>query len=87
MSVTPGPIPMDAGAAPQNRVRTWHNKILRLCFIVFCFEIGVFLVVFPWLPVWERNIVPTYAFWLEDIWGNPFFRGALSGHGQVNIYN
>lgn len=85
MSLTPGPIPMES-EVPQAHARPWYNKILRFCFIVFCFEIGVFLLVFPWLQVWERNMLPTYAFWLEDLWGNPYFRGALSGVGLVNIY-
>jgi hypothetical protein len=67
--------------------RPWYSKLLSLCFIVFCFEIGVFLVVFPWLDnAWEANQVANFAPWLADIWGNPFFRGALSGLGLVNIY-
>ena len=67
--------------------RPWYSKLLSLCFIVFCFEIGVFLAVFPWLEnAWETNQAATFAPWLGDIWGNPFFRGALSGLGLVNIY-
>ena len=69
------------------RPRPWYSKLLSLCFIVFCFEIGVFLVVFPWLDnTWETNQVASLAPWLADIWGNPFFRGALSGLGLVNVY-
>lgn len=67
--------------------RPWYSRLLSLCFIVFCFEIGVFLVVFPWLDnKWEANQVASFTPWLADIWGNPFFRGALSGLGLVNIY-
>jgi hypothetical protein len=71
--------------APR-RTRPWYSKILALCLVVFCFEIGVFLLVFPWLELWETNRAATYAAWLADIWGNPFFRGALSGLGALNIY-
>lgn len=69
------------------RARPWYSKLLSLCFIVFCFEIGVFLVVFPWMDNrWEANHMASLAPWLADVWGNPFFRGALSGLGVLNIY-
>lgn len=70
----------------ERRGRPWYSKLIGLCFVVFCFEIGVFLVVFPWLDVWELNHVASFAPWLADLWGNPYFRGALSGLGLVNIY-
>lgn len=85
-------IPADSGRAGdvpeivEPRSRPWYSKVLGLCLVVFCFEIGVFLVVFPWLDVWESNRAATYASWLADIWGSPYFRGALSGLGLVNIY-
>ncbi len=67
--------------------RPWYTKLLSLCFVIFCFEIGVFLVVFPWMDnVWEANHAAGFSPWLADVWGNPFFRGALSGLGLVNIY-
>ena len=74
----------EAVAAPHPR--PWYSKILSLCLVVFCFEIGVFLIVFPWLDAWESNRAATYAPGLGDVWGSPFFRGALSGLGLVNIY-
>ncbi len=98
MALDPGPIdvppgePVDqaphlaAEPARPYRPRTLSSKLLGLIFVVFCFEVGVFLVVFPWMGVWENNTVATFAPWLEDIWGNPFFRGALSGIGLLNIY-
>ena len=85
-------MPLDSGdiqdlhVVSERPARPWYSKILGLCLVVFCFEIGVFLVVFPWLDVWEMNRAATFAPWLGDIWGNPFFRGALSGLGLVNIY-
>lgn len=70
----------------QPRRSTWFGKLLSLCFVIFCFEIGVFLMVFPWLDAWNVNTVAIWAPWLEDIWGSPYFRGALSGLGLANIY-
>ena len=66
--------------------RPWYSKLLGVCFVIFCFEMGVFLVVFPWVRGWEINRAATYASWLTANWGSPFFRGALSGLGLVNIY-
>ena len=67
--------------------RSFVSRLLGLAFVLFCFEVGVFLVVFPWLGIWENNTVPaTIAPWLADLWGNPYFRGALSGIGLVNVY-
>ncbi len=86
--MTPEMQPMGTAVPDRQPVRggTWYGKVLSLCFVVFCFEIGVFLVVFPWLDYWESNSLALYAPWLEDVWGNPYFRGALSGLGLVNIY-
>ena len=64
---------------------SWAAKLLKLCFVIFCFEIGVFLVVFPWLEYWNTSTVALSAPWLTDIWGSPYLRGALSGLGVVNI--
>jgi hypothetical protein len=85
MSLGPEPVEVEATALIP-RARPWYAKILSFCFVIFCFEIGVFLLVFPWLEYWQNNIAATYASWLEDMWGNPYFRGALSGLGLVNIY-
>jgi hypothetical protein len=76
---------MDAPLTPM-MPRPWYSKLLGVCFVIFCFEIGVFLVVFPWLQFWDTNGFATYAPWIGNLWGNPFFRGALSGLGLVNIY-
>ena len=86
MPLEPQPIGAPpSGEAPAHRT-TWYRKVLSLCFVVFCFEIGVFLMVFPWLDYWNANSLTTYSPWLADVWGSPFFRGALSGLGLVNIY-
>jgi hypothetical protein len=52
---------------------------------MFCLEIGVFLVVYPWMDGWERNsaaeVVPLFRRW----WDNSYFRGAISGIGISNV--
>jgi hypothetical protein len=64
----------------------WYHKVAAVVGIVFCFELGVFFVVFPWLPYWESNFLGNFSErWLQ-IWTDPYFRGAVSGLGLVNIY-
>jgi hypothetical protein len=85
MPIEPDPIETVPGAeAPPGR--PWYSRLFAVCFAIFCFEMGVFLVVFPWLGAWQINRVATYSPWLGSVWGNPFFRGAFSGLGLVNIY-
>jgi len=67
---------------PQYR---WYHKVRAVLFAIFCFELGVFLLVFPWLDLWELNFFATYSHTLQQIWMNPYFRGAVSGLGLVNI--
>jgi len=71
---------------PQRTEMAWYQKFGILVFALFCFEVGVFLLAFPWLQSWEVNTIPSYAQWVHDLWFSPYFRGALSGLGLVNIY-
>jgi hypothetical protein len=65
---------------------SWHQKLWRVIFIVFSFELGIFLIVFPWLEYWANNSIAGLAPWLQELWGNAFFRGALSGLGLANLF-
>ncbi len=65
---------------------TWYQKLGILLFITVCFEVGVFLLVFPWMDAWNNNSIAGLAPWTRDVWNSPYFRGALSGLGLINIY-
>jgi hypothetical protein len=85
MSLTPGsPLPQNsvqtAPAAPPKR---WQGKLLTFCFAVFAFEVGLFLVVFPWQDSWTINYFQGN---LESLWDEPSFKGLVTGLGFVNIY-
>lgn len=80
MSLDPQP-----SQAPIERVAGWSRKLGALLFVLFCFEVGVFLLVFPWLDPWPNNGMADLAPWLGHIWESGFFRGAVSGIGAVNL--
>jgi len=65
---------------------SWFHKLASLLFIIVCFEVGVFLLVFPWMDYWSNNSIASFAPWMREVWESPYFRGALSGLGLVNIY-
>jgi hypothetical protein len=61
------------------------NRLLAVAFILFCFEVGLFLFFVPWSPLWEHNIVLTYFPALRDFALNNSVRGAVSGLGLVDL--
>ncbi len=61
------------------------NKILVLVFIFFCFELGIFLIIFPWSQYWDNNFFLYYFPFLRPLILNNFFRGAVTGLGFVDL--
>jgi hypothetical protein len=61
------------------------NRLLAVAFILFCFEIGLFLIFVPWSTLWETNVLLTYSFSLRNFVLNNFVRGAVSGLGVVDV--
>lgn len=60
-------------------------RLLLFTLVLFCFELGVFLVVLPWSELWEWNFFlfryPELAGLLLDF----RLRGAITGLGLVDI--
>jgi hypothetical protein len=90
MSLTPEspfpetPVPLEATpSAPRSR---WQGKLLAACFAVFAFEIGLFLVIFPWHDSWTLNYFQGVSPEIESLWDEPSFKGLVTGLGFVNIY-
>jgi hypothetical protein len=73
-------------ATKSTRFMRWHRRVLGFCLVIFTFELGLFLLVFPWLRSWDLNWVPVHSPKFADLWMSPYFRGALSGLGILNIY-
>jgi hypothetical protein len=69
----------------------WFTRLSAVLFVVFCFELGLFLLVYPWTDAWQDNYfsvaVPDslVSAW-RAAWNNPYARGAVSGLGLVNVW-
>jgi hypothetical protein len=81
MSAPPAPPP----AKPRGFLK-WHQRVLGIFLIVVAFEVGLVLLIAPWLVRWETSWMPTSSRRLAEIWISPYFRGALSGLGLLNLY-
>jgi|KBSMisStaDraftv2_1062788.scaffolds.fasta_scaffold3011156_1 hypothetical protein len=81
-------LPSPAAPPPTQPTRflKWHRRVLAVCLIVFAFELGLFLLVFPWLRSWEISWIPVHSPHLTRLWVSHYFRGAISGLGLLNIY-
>lgn len=61
------------------------NRILLLLYILYSIEVGIFLIVFPWMRLWEDNVFLNYYPQLRVVVMNHFFRGAVTGLGFANL--
>ena len=97
MSLTPETTPTSEAARdsvpplPQGgQVIVRQRRLWVILFALLAFDIGTFLVVFPWLDSWTLNHLPSFfpghEIELQDLWDDPYFRGALSSLGFLNVY-
>jgi hypothetical protein len=88
MSQEPAATPEPPPTPPGPR---WFRRLSSVLFVIFCFELGLFLIVYPWTTAWDDNYfsqaVPDRALstW-RVLWSNHYVRGAVSGLGLVNIW-
>jgi hypothetical protein len=59
--------------------------LLRALSALLCFQLGVLLVFVPWSGYWERNFFLERFPVLIPLLLNPFFRGAVTGLGLLDI--
>jgi len=91
MSITPSgsPLPESAvplDAAPAVAPKHRQGRLLTICFAVFAFEVGLFLVIIPWRDSWTFNYFQGLSPNFESVWDEPSFKGLVTGLGFVNIY-
>jgi len=77
-------------AVPQAGPR-WFQRLSSIVFVIFCFELGLFLIIYPWTDAWTENYFSLVAplkmqtEWRE-LWNNSYVRGGVSGLGLINIW-
>lgn len=72
--------PQNAGTSPQSL-----SRLLRIIYILYSIEAGLFLMWLPWTSFWDTNYL-TYLYpRIPAVISNPFFKGAVLGLGIVNI--
>ena len=64
----------------------WYHKLSALLFIIFCLELGMFLLVFPWSEWWDFNFFASYIPEWHRYWESAYLRGAISGLGVIYLY-
>jgi len=62
------------------------RRLLAIAFILFCFEIGVFLVIVPWTVLWEYNFLLDHVPMFRPLMLNNYVRGAVSGLGVIDLF-
>lgn len=82
----------DQPAPPAPRqTPAWFHRLTSILFIIFCFELGLFLLIYPWTGYWSQNyfswlVSGPYQLTWHSTWSNPWFRGAVSGVGLANLW-
>jgi len=62
------------------------NRFRLMLFILLCIEIGIFLLLVPWSPLWAQNWIVSYFPSLRSLYMNLYLRGAVSGLGLINLW-
>jgi len=58
----------------------WH-----ILYILYSLEVGGFLLIFPWMRIWENNYLLYLYPGFRPIVANSFLKGGVLGLGIVNI--
>ena len=78
----------DEPPAPRHksRARVWARRLLMVVLVLFCLELGMALVVLPWVSVWTENTLVQRFPQVRDVLSNYFVRGAFTGLGLIDIW-
>jgi len=87
LSVPLGPAPPPPPQVPPEKApgRRWYQYLGPAVFALFCIELGVLLVLAPWIEIYERNVYQFIPLSWQPILLSRQFRGALSALGFLNF--
>jgi hypothetical protein len=59
--------------------------MVRVLFVIYCFEAGFLLVVLPWHPMWDRTVMQVPFAALRNLCFHPVLRGGVTGFGLIHL--
>lgn len=62
-----------------------HDVAVRLIQFISSLMVGATLVLAPWTSLWENHPALATSLSLREVLLSPWFRGAVSGLGLVNL--
>ncbi len=62
------------------------SRAVRILLGLICLEAGVLLVFLPWSPYWDRNFFLQRFPGLVPLVLSPYFRGAVTGLGFLDVF-
>lgn len=83
LPAAPAPPPEGQNGPPPRR--RWYQYLGPGFFALFCIELGVLLVLAPWIDVYERNVRQFIPLSWQPFLLSHHFRGALSALGFLNF--
>ncbi len=83
MSITPA-TPTDP--SPHTDSSAKSRRVLRIILALFCFEIGLILLMLPWTLLWDRNYFFSLSISAQRLMLSSYVRGGVSGLGLVNLW-
>jgi hypothetical protein len=70
---------------PLSTTEPWHIRLMRVLFALVCLQVALVLIISPWVQAWEHNYFSVLSEGWRKVWVSPYFRGAVSGVGFVNL--
>lgn len=62
-----------------------QDRITLVLFVVYCAEIGLFLVFAPWTVLWDRTLGQLPSQWLRVVALHPAVRAGVTGFGLIHL--
>lgn len=88
MNPETAPLPPAPEPEPEEpRRASFLEKLSAVLFCIFCLEVGLFLLFYPWLDaLWSRNWLLRLNPQWHAVVMSEHFRGAVSGLGILNLF-
>jgi hypothetical protein len=71
--------------SPKSRSRPGIFWVWHILYVLYSLEVGGFLLVLPWLTMWDNNYLIYRYPSIRPIVANSFLKGAVLGLGILNV--